>query len=69
MKTETEQREKRAKACCERLVAMGRTCSGCDSQHLCGMLERNARWLFGEFLPAIDPTGQTFGFPKLTRHA
>lgn len=58
-----DDRRRRAKACCEKLVAMNRTCSGCNDQHLCGMLERNAQWLFGTFLPAIDPTGQTFGIP------
>jgi len=62
-----EQRKQRAVACFERLRTMGRTCSGCGDQYLCGILEYNAQWLFGEFLPAIDPTGQVFGFPKTTR--
>lgn len=59
-----EERKRRAQDCCKSLVKAGRTCSGCDDQFWCGMGEHNAKWLFGTFLPAIDPTGLVFGVRK-----
>lgn len=56
-----EDKKQQARDCYKRLMAQSRTCSGCDLQHLCKMPADNAKWLFGEFLPAIDPTGQVFG--------
>ena len=43
-----------------------RTCGGCNKSRECGMGELETAFLFGSFIPAIDPHGQTFAIPKET---
>ena len=57
-----EERREQAKLCFDKLTARGRcSCAGCDLDYFCPMAAEIGRWLFEEFLPAIDPTGSTFG--------
>jgi len=56
------QKQEAAQKCYDILKAKGRnSCAGCFLDFYCPMAASAAKWLFETFLPAIDPTGLTFG--------
>lgn len=60
-----EEQKVAAVKCFETIMSKGRrSCGGCHLDHYCGMPEFTGKWLREEFLPAIDPSGQTFGYPE-----
>jgi len=51
-----EEKRKEADKCYAGLQAKGiRSCAGCDLDCYCQMAKATAAWLFGTFLPKIDP--------------
>jgi hypothetical protein len=46
--------EARAEACYQSFKQTGHVCGGCELSHLCRMEQDTAKWLFQEFLPAIE---------------
>jgi hypothetical protein len=60
-----EEQKAAAQKCYNGIIAGGRrSCAGCHLDYYCPMAEATGKWLFEEFLPAIDPSGQTFGHPR-----
>lgn len=55
-----EEKQRAADECYANCKKRGVTCAGCHLDYLCQMPQANARWLFCEFIPAIDPGKATF---------
>lgn len=59
--------EMKPKECFESFIKAGRrSCGGCNRERECGMLELNTAYLFGSFIPRVDPHRQTFAIPAET---